>query len=36
MIQVALYKSPIKTKKYRAVFYKDGEYWKKTDFGGAG
>lgn len=34
---VALYKSPIKTKKYRMIFYdKDGEESSHTDFGASG
>lgn len=28
-----LFPSPIKTKKYRAIFYEDGVEFKKTDFG---
>lgn len=36
MISVKLFTSPIKEKKYRAVFYKDGEIYKYTDFGANG
>lgn len=35
-IETALVKSPVKGKKYRMLFFKDGEYWKKTDFGATG
>lgn len=35
-ISVELYKSPNKNKKYRVVFYKDGEEFKHTDFGAEG
>lgn len=36
MISVKLYKSPKNTKKYRAVFFKDGKEWTHTDFGASG
>jgi hypothetical protein len=35
-ISAELYKSPIKGKKYRAVFYRNGEEFKHTDFGAEG
>ncbi len=36
VISVKLFESPFKTKKYRAVFYKDGKEWKHKDFGAKG
>lgn len=35
-VSVKLYKSPRKDKKYRAVWSKDNEEFKHTDFGAAG
>jgi hypothetical protein len=35
-ISAELYKSPIKGKKYRAIFYRNGEEFKHTDFGAEG
>jgi hypothetical protein len=33
ILSVKLFPSPIKTKKYRAVFYEDGIEFRHTDFG---
>lgn len=33
ILSVKLFRSPMKTKKYRAVFYEDGKKFKHTDFG---
>ena len=35
-VRVKLIKSPSKFKKWRAVFYKDDEEWRHTDFGQVG
>lgn len=36
MISVNIIESPLRTKKLRALFFKDGKYWRKTDFGAKG
>lgn len=33
---VKLFKSPLRSKKYRAIFYRDGEPFHHADFGGKG
>lgn len=35
-ISVKLFVSPLKSKKYRAIFYKDGKPFHHADFGGKG
>lgn len=36
VLSVKLFKSPLKGKKYRAVFYEDGKQYDHTDFGATG
>ncbi len=36
MIETFLYNSPLKEKKYRAIWFKNGEKIKHTDFGASG
>lgn len=35
-VSVLITVSPRKTKKYRAVFFRQGQYWKSVDFGAKG